>query len=94
MNESTRKRRVERAAGLAAKFQGNPRMIERAIFQDESDFPLQVPLNSQRDRGYHKGKKKNVPDENLFHPSNRQSVKVMVSAALTWYGVTKPIFVG
>ena len=94
MNESTRKRRVERAAGLAAKFQGNPRMIERAIFQDESDFPLQVPLNSQHDRGYHKGKKKNVPDENLFHPSNHQSVKVMVSAALTWYGVTKPIFVG
>ena len=25
--------------------------------------------------------------------NDRQSIKVMVSAALTWYGVTKPIFV-
>lgn len=32
-------------------------------------------------------------NNDLYHPTNRQSVKVMVSAALTWYGVTKPIFV-
>ena len=42
---------------------------------------------------YFKGQKKDVPRDNLFHPSNRQSVKVMVSAALTWYGVTRPTFV-
>ena len=93
MNEATRKRRVDRASGLAEKFAKNPRMIERAVFQDESDFPLQVPLNSQNDRVYYKGKKKDVPDQNLFHETNRQSVKAMVSAALTWHGVTRPIFV-
>ena len=93
MNEGTRTRRIERAASLLEKFRRNPRMIERAVFQDESDFPLQVPLNNQNDRVYYKGTKKDVPDQNLFHPSNRQSVKVMVSAALTWHGVSKPIFV-
>ena len=93
MNEGTRTRRVERATGLLEKFEKNPRIIERAVFQDESDFPLEIPLNSQNDRVYYKGQKKNVPDENLFHPTNRQSLKVMVSAALTWHGITKPIFV-
>ena len=93
MNETTRTRRVERAACLHQKFTKNPQMIERAVFQDESDFPLKIPLNNQNDRVYFKGQKKDVPDENLFHSTNRQSIKVMVSAALTWYGVTKPIFV-
>lgn len=94
MNEGTRKRRVERADGLFEKFKTNPRMIERAVFQDKSDFPLEIPLNSQNDRVYHKGKKQDVPDKNLYHPTNRHSVKVMVSAALTWHGVTSPFFVG
>lgn len=93
MNEGTRIRRIERAAGLIEKFKNNPRMIERAVFQDESDFPLQIPLNSQNDRVYHKGKKQDVPDKNLYHHTNRHSVKVMVSAAFTWHGVTRPIFV-
>ena len=38
-------------------------------------------------------KKKDISDENLFHQTNQQSVKVMVSAALTWHGVTRPFFV-
>ena len=94
MNEGTKKRRVERADKLVEKFSQNPRMIERAVFQDECDFPLEVPINSQNDRVYFKGVKKDVPETNLCHKSNRQSVKVMVSAALTWYGVTKPLFIG
>ena len=40
MNNATRKRRVERAGCLLEKFETNARMIERAVFQDESDFPL------------------------------------------------------
>ena len=70
MNEGTRKRRVERADGLFEKFKTNPRMIERAVFQDKSDFPLEIPLNSQSNRVYHKGKKQDVPDKNLYHPTN------------------------
>ena len=68
-------------------------MIERAIIQDECDFPLQVPLNNQNNRVYYKGNKRDVPEQNLFHNTDRQSIKVMVSAAFTWHGVTKPIFV-
>ena len=93
MNEGTRGRRVERAETLYEKFSRNPRMVERAVFQDECDFPLQIPLNNQNNRVYYNGKKKDIPEKNLFHLSDRQSVKVMVSAALTWYGVSKPIFV-
>ena len=52
MNDATRTRRVERAGYLMEKFNQNPRMIERAVFQDESDFPLQIPLNCQNDRVY------------------------------------------
>ena len=41
MNDTSQKRRVEHAAGcLLEKFEANLQMIERAVFQDESDFPL------------------------------------------------------
>ena len=67
-------------------------MIERAVFQAESDFWLQIATNSQNDPFYFKGQKKDVPNKNLSHQTNRQYIKVMVSAALTWFGVTKPLF--
>ena len=65
----------------------------KSVFQDESDFPLQVPINSQNDHVCFKDQKKDVTDKNLSHQTDGQSVKVMVSAALTWFGVTKPLFV-
>ena len=57
VNESTRGRRVERAETLYEKFSRNPRMVERAVFQDECDFPLQIPVNNQNNRVYYNGKK-------------------------------------
>jgi len=50
-------------------------------------------MNPQNDCIYYKGEKKDVPEANLFHHSNRQSKKVMVSACLSWNGATKPLFV-
>ena len=38
---------------------------------------------------YGKGKKSDIPDENLLSSTNKMSKKVMVSAAILWYGVTK-----
>ena len=93
MDDGARERRTVRAANLAEKFGGNPRMIERAVFQDESEFPLEIPINHQNNRVYYKGKKKDIPEKNLCHQGNRQTKKVMVSAALTWHGVTRPFFV-
>ena len=40
-----------------------------------------------------KGKKSDVPDENLFASTNKMSRKVMVSTAISWYGTTKLFFV-
>ena len=52
MTEGTRERRVERSINLIEKFSKNPRMIEKAVWQDEKDFPLHVPVNSQNYRVY------------------------------------------
>ena len=41
---------------------------------------------------YFKEKKDQVPDENLFHQTNKQSVKGMVSACLTWKRAIRPYF--
>ena len=80
MNDPIQKRRVERARCLLEKFEINPRMIERTVFQDKSEFPPQIPINSQNDRVYFKGQKKDVPDKNHSHQTNTQSVKVIVSS--------------
>jgi transposase len=72
MNEGTRGRRLERASNLVRKFEQNPRMVERAVFQDESPFTLEVPVNSQNNRVYFKGDKSDVPEENLCHQGNKQ----------------------
>ena len=78
---------------MAERFHHNPRLVEKFAYQDEKDFTLEVPTNIQSNRVYFKGKKGQAPDENLFHQKNKQSIKVMVSACLTWNGATKPFFV-
>ena len=71
INNATLKRRAECAGCLLEKLETNSLMIERVVFL------LQISINSQNDRAYFKGQKKDVPDKNLSHQSNRQSVKVM-----------------
>ena len=71
MNDPIRKRRVEHAGCLLDKFETNPQMIECLVFQDKSYFPLEISINSQNDRVYCKCQKKDVPDKNLSHQTNR-----------------------
>ena len=69
---------------MAESFDCNPRLVEKFAYQDEKDFTLEVKsTNIQNNRVYLQGKKDQVPDENLFHQKNKQSIKVMVSACLT-----------
>jgi transposase len=93
VSNAARLRRQERSQKLAQRFSKDKRACERLVFQDEKDFPLQVPVNTQNNRVYHRGLKKDIPPAHLFAESNRQSLKLMVSAGLTWHGVTKPFFV-
>ena len=90
MSNATWKRRVERTGSLLEKIKTNLRIIERAAFQDEIDFPLQIPINIQNDCVCSKDQRKVVPEKNLSHQTNRQSVKRMVSATWTGFGVAKP----
>ena len=68
-------------------------MIKHTDFQDEMGFPSQTPINSQNDHVSFKGQKKDVPDKNLSHQTNRERLKVMVSAAFACLGVAKPLFI-
>ena len=93
VDEGGRKRRKDRVKSLSKKFDNDPRKIERAVFQDEKDFPLNTPTNRQNNRVYFKGKKRDVPPPNLYSERKGQCKKLMVSAAVTWFGATKPFFV-
>lgn len=66
INNVTLKRRAECAGCLLEKLETNSLMIERVVFQDESYFLLQISINSQNDRAYFKGQKKDVPDKNFL----------------------------
>ena len=92
INNGIRDQRTIRSGNLAEHFDRNSRLVEKCAYQDEKDFMLEVPTNIQNKNVYFKGKKDQVPDENLFHQKNKQSIKVMVSACLTWNGATKPFF--
>ena len=78
-------------APLAEKVQPNTHVTENTVWQGEKDFTLDVPVNLYG-RVYGKGKKSDVPDENLFASTNKISKKVKVSDAISWYGTTKPFF--
>ena len=65
-------------------------MIEKKVWQYEKGFNIEVPVNLQSNRVYGKRKKSDIPDENLLSSGKKMAIKVMVFAAISWYGVTKP----
>ena len=92
MSYGAQERRTKRAGSLSDRFRKS-HSVEECVWRDEKDFTLEVPLNSQNNRVYGFENKYNVQDNRLFHHTNRQSLKVMVSACVTWKGATKPFFV-
>ena len=93
MNNGTRNRRTGKSEYLAECFYRNPRLVEKFADQDKKNCTLKVPTNIQNKRVYFKAKKDDVPDDNFFHQTNKQSIKVMVSDCLTWNGATKSFFI-
>ena len=90
MNNGTRDRRIIRSGNLAEHIDRKSRLVEKFAYQAEKGYTFEVPTNIQNKRVYFKGKKNQVSDENLFHQTNKQSIKVMASACLTWNRATKP----
>jgi len=78
MKGATRKRSIERANRILEKFERNPQMsmIEYAVFQDKSAFPLQIRMIvcilKDRKRIY----------LTKIHAMNRQSILSTVSKKL------------
>ena len=91
MTAGCRRRRTDRAGKLRTRFTKHHR--QRLAFQDEKDFTLQVKANRRNNRVYGRGLKKNIAPSRLFHEGNKFTRKLMVSAVVTWKGVSKPYFV-
>ena len=66
MNDGCHNRRYTSAIALAESFECNTHMTVKTVWRDEKDFTLDVPVNLQNDRVYGKGKKPDVPGENLL----------------------------
>ena len=88
---AARKRRFDRSRDLIIRF--NETHLKKFCFQDEKDFSLQIATNRKNNVVWSTSKKTEIAPERLFHERNRQSKKVMVSAAISWNGVTPPFFV-
>lgn len=75
MIDATPKRRLEHAGCLLEKFETSSEMIKCEVFQGKSYSLLQVSVHSQIDCIYFKCQKKDVPDKNLSHQTNRHLSK-------------------
>ena len=92
MNSACRKRRAKRAGKLLQRF--SIHSLPWPMFKDEKDFSLQVPTNCQNNQVYFNGPQKDMQPERLYNKGNKFSKKVMVSAVITWKGVSQPFFIG
>ena len=77
---------------LAKRF--SEHSLRRLVFQDEKDFPLQIPTNRQNNSVSFSGSKNDINPNRLFHEGNKFSKKVIISSVANWNGVSKPFFVG
>ena len=64
------------------------------VFEDEKDFPPQIPTNQQNNRVYFSGSKNDINNNRLFHESNKFTKKSTDKCCcqLEWH--FKTIFVG
>ena len=67
--------------------ESNIRNKEKTVWEDEKDFTLEVLVNLQNDRVYGERNKSDI-----FSSTDKMFKKVMVSVAISWYGVNKGFF--
>jgi len=91
MPNTSIERRVERSRLLTERY--DQQDVEMMCFQDEKDFSLQLPINSQNDRLNTTGLKRDIHPDRLFHKSNRFSKKLTVSCVISYQGISRPFFI-
>ena len=92
LTNGCKQRRVEWSTFLAEWF--SECSLCRLDFQDEKDFPLQIPTNNQNNCVYFSGSKNDINPNSLFHEGNKFTKKVTGSSVVSWNGISKPFFVG
>lgn len=91
VKEDARERRRERCERLLNLY--DREAVKLMCFEDEKNFPLQLPSNSQNDRIYTAGVKLDVAEERLYRKNNKFSLKIMVSCVISHRGISRPFFV-
>lgn len=90
MKPCTKQHRFEKSKRLVNRFSNS--QVRKMVFQDEKDFTLEVPLNRQNNRCYTPCNKADISEVRLYHPTNKMSLKLMVSCVVSWNGVSRPFF--
>ena len=91
MNPGAIHRRYERSRNLYSRYDNE--RVKRLVWQDKKDWTIQVPINSQNNRCFIRGKKAETNPARLYHPRNKFSKKLMTSCVVSWNGVSMPFFV-
>ena len=68
-------------------------MVEKTVWLDEKGFTIEIPFQSAELLCNGKGRKSDIPDENLPSSTNKMFKNAMISAAILCYGVTKIFFI-
>lgn len=84
ISEDTRLRRLTRCAALLKRL--TLRQTKRVFFTDEKMFYLNPPVNTQNNRVWSAGRKRDVSSERLLVQRAKFSAHVMVSAGVCYQG--------
>lgn len=91
LNTATKTKRLTRCSNLLLRVKSNA--CKKIFFTDEKMFYLDPPINSQNDRVWAEGRKRNVASQRLLHQRAKFSRSVMVSAGVSFSGKGRLHFV-
>ena len=84
INAATKTKRLTRCKDLVARLRRNS--WKRVFFTDEKMFYIDPPINSQNDRVWASGRKRDIASQRLLHQRAKFSKGVMVSAGVCFSG--------
>jgi len=91
INTATRTKRLDRCNNLVIRLHGSA--WKKVFFTDEKIFYLDPPMNTQNDRVWASGRKRDIASERLLHQRAKFSRRVMVSAGVCYNGKGRLHFV-
>lgn len=91
INPATQKKRLDRCRNLLTRVKGSA--WKKVFFTDEKVFYLDPPMNTQNDRVWASGRKRDIASQLLLHQRAKFSRRIMVSAGVCFNGKGRLHFV-